>query len=72
MSRLSRGTLGMQESRNAALEADGFSFAQLRETYNLAGQLAFESDSAVQIEALRSAHCMLLGASAPPHSSGLT
>jgi hypothetical protein len=44
----------MEELHSAAVEADGFSFAQLRESYILAGQLAFDSHSPVQIDALRS------------------
>ena len=35
----------MQELRSVVLEADGFSFAQLRESYIMAGQLAFGSQS---------------------------
>jgi hypothetical protein len=52
--RLSRGTLGPEELRSAVLEADGLSFAQLRESYILAGQLAFDSGRPdVGIEHLR-------------------
>jgi ATPase family associated with various cellular activities (AAA)/Ankyrin repeats (many copies)/Ankyrin repeats (3 copies) len=38
---LTRGRLTLQELRAAVLESDGFSFAQLRESYIIAGQLAF-------------------------------
>jgi hypothetical protein len=51
--RLTRGRLGMDELRTAALESDGFSFAQLRESYIMAGQLAFDSQSSIGIEQLR-------------------
>jgi len=37
--RLSRGRLKVQELRSAAPEADEFSFAQLRESYIMAGSL---------------------------------
>ena len=51
--RLTRGKLTVQELRSAALEADEFSFAQLRESYIMAGQLAFDSRSPISMERLR-------------------
>jgi hypothetical protein len=51
--RLSRGTIGKEELHNAVLEVDGLSFAQLRESYILAGQLALDSRSDLDIEHLR-------------------
>lgn len=43
----------MQGLRLVALESDGFSFAQLRESYMLEGQLTFDSCSQVGIEHLQ-------------------
>lgn len=44
----------MEDLRSAVLKADGLSFAQLRKSYILAGQLAFDSgDTDVAIEHLR-------------------
>ncbi len=51
--RLSRGTLGKEGLHAAVLEADGFSFAQLRESYILAGHLAFDSHSPISMEQVR-------------------
>lgn len=51
--RLTRGRLGMDELRSAAPEADGFSFAQLRESYIMAGQIAFDLRASLRIEHLR-------------------
>jgi hypothetical protein len=42
----------VQELRSAAREADGLSFAQLRESYILAGQLAFDDGILVGTEHL--------------------
>lgn len=42
--RLSTGTFGEETLARAASETDGFSFAQLREGYILAGQLAFRRE----------------------------
>lgn len=53
LSRLSGGKLCTDELRAAALETDGFSFAQLRESYILAGGLAFEHCLDVSLEHLR-------------------
>lgn len=50
---LGRGALPSDGLEEIAATSDGLSFAQLRESYILAGQLAFESDSQVGIEHLR-------------------
>lgn len=50
--RLTRGRMTLQELRSVVLQADGFSFAQLRESYILAGQLAFDSHGPVSMEQL--------------------
>jgi hypothetical protein len=42
----------VQELRGAVLEADGLSFAQLRESYIIAGKLAFDSERPVSVEHL--------------------
>jgi len=52
--RLSRGELDPASLKSVACDAEGLSFAQLRESYILAGQLAYESHSLVRIEHLRS------------------
>jgi SpoVK/Ycf46/Vps4 family AAA+-type ATPase len=51
--RLTRGTFGNEALKAVAAMSDGLSFAQLRESYILAGQLAFESDTPVSMEQLR-------------------
>ncbi len=51
---LSRGTFDSESLKSIAADADGLSFAQLRESYILAAQLAYESCSHVRIEHLRS------------------
>jgi SpoVK/Ycf46/Vps4 family AAA+-type ATPase len=51
--RLTRGGLTVQELRSAVLGSDGFSFAQLRESYIMAGQLAFGSQLRIGMEQLR-------------------
>jgi hypothetical protein len=51
---LSRGALDPTSLKSIACEAEGLSFAQLRESYILAGQLAYETCSQVRIEHLRS------------------
>ena len=45
--RLTRGTIGNEALKAVAAKSDGLSFAQLRESYILAGQLAFASGSEV-------------------------
>jgi hypothetical protein len=50
---LSRGAFDLPSLRSITGEATGLSFAQLRESYILAGQLAFDSQSKVGIEHLR-------------------
>lgn len=52
--RLSHGSIEPELLKHLARDADGFSFAQLRESYILAAQLAYESCSHVRIEHLRS------------------
>ena len=51
---LSRGSMEPELLAGLAIDADGLSFAQLRESYILAGQFAYESGSGVRIEHLRS------------------
>ena len=50
---LSRGLFDSASLKSISSEAEGLSFAQLRESYILAGQLAYEARSEVQIEHLR-------------------
>jgi ATP-dependent 26S proteasome regulatory subunit len=50
---LTQGRLTVQELRPVALASDGFSFAQLRDSYIMAGQLAFGSQSRIGMEQLR-------------------
>lgn len=52
--RLSRGVFDPASLESISSDAEGLSFAQLREGYILAGQLAYESRSEVRIEHLRS------------------
>lgn len=51
--RLSRGSFDRQSLKTVAEEADGLSFAQLRESYILAGQLAFDSNSPIGVKQVR-------------------
>ena len=51
--RLTRGRLTVQELGSAVLESDGFSFAQLRESYIMAGQLTFDSQHSISVEQVR-------------------
>jgi hypothetical protein len=50
---LSRGEFDTESLKSIADEAEGLSFAQLRESYILAGQLAFDCQSSIGIEQLR-------------------
>jgi len=43
--RIARGVLAAEIVAEAAVESDGFSFAQIREAYIAAGQLAFQRDA---------------------------
>jgi len=63
--RLSRGRLNVQELRGAVLEADGLSFAQLRESYIIAGKLAFDSERPVSVEHLHGKESTLFGLRVP-------
>jgi len=51
--RLGRGEFDTESLKSIAAEAEGLSFAQLREGYILAGQLAFDRGPNIQIEYLR-------------------
>lgn len=53
LDRLSRNTFDTDTLKSVAEEAEGLSFAQLRESYILAGQLAFDAGSNIKIEHLR-------------------